>query len=101
VNPFTPTTQPITTTTFTVLPNVVYTVTMGVDVFPNALGGPSSAMIDPEFFLEPGETGQIDYSNGVTQAQVPEPGSLSLLAAGLIGLFGQRRSRVSGIPPRV
>jgi hypothetical protein len=58
VNPFASTTQPITTTTFAVLPDVVYTVTMGVDAFPDSVGGPSSAMIDPEFFLEPGETGQ-------------------------------------------
>ena len=99
VDPFASTTQPIGNTVITIEPYVVYTVTMGVDAFPaGAAGGPaSSASLDPEFFLQNGEPGQIYYSNGVSQAEVPEPASLSLLATGLIGLLGLRRSRVTKI----
>jgi hypothetical protein len=85
---------PITPTAITVNPFETYQVTLNVAA---SSGGPTeltSATLDPEFFLQPGESGQLIYSAGVTQAVVPEPGSLSLLAAGLLGLLTLRRGSV-------
>jgi hypothetical protein len=81
--------------TISIQPYVLYTVQMDVSALPAALGYSASATLDPMFNLPDGAGGTIDFSDGISG--VPEPGSLSLLAAGLLGLFGCHRWRRHGM----
>jgi hypothetical protein len=85
---------PLVNASVTLTPDVVYTVEMIAAVLPSALGFYASAEVDPEIVLSGGSGGQIYYSDGISQADMPEPGSLVLLATGGAALLLRRRSRV-------
>lgn len=78
------------------LADFAYTVTFTSDPALTSLGatacGAANAPANCQGYItQEGELTPIDFSLAITATQIPEPGSIALLGAGLLGLAGIRR----------
>lgn len=80
----------------------VYTVVLDTDSWANATTANSTFVLDENTFQIPGENpGLGDYNpptgnpgNHEWQSVIPEPGTMGMLAMGLVGLFAIRRKKI-------